>query len=38
MEEIRLTTWDVSNLVNNGVIYLSSGAGFFPSTAELASS
>ena len=23
MEEIRLTTWDVSNLVNDGINYLS---------------
>ena len=29
MEEIRLTTWDVKNLVNNGINYLSTGAGFF---------
>ena len=26
------TTWDLSNLVNNGIKYLSIGAGFFPST------
>ena len=27
MEEILLTTWDVRNPVNNGINYLSSGAG-----------
>ena len=32
MEEIRLTTWDEKNLVNNGINYLSTGAGFLPST------
>ena len=32
MAEIRLTTWDVENLVNNGINYLSTGAGFLPST------
>ena len=32
MEEIRLTTWDVKFSVNNWVSYLSTGAGFFPST------
>ena len=26
------TTWDVENLVNNGINYLSTGAGFQPST------
>ena len=26
------TTWDVQNLVNNGINYLSTGAGFLPST------
>ena len=30
--EIRLTTWDVKNLVNSGINYLSTGAGFLPST------
>ena len=35
MEEIRLTTWDVQNLVNHGINYLSTGAGFFPSTVTL---
>jgi len=37
MEEIRLTTWDVSNPVNNGINYLrvSTGAGFLPSTVLL---
>ena len=28
MEEIRLTTWDVQNPVNNGINYLSTGVGF----------
>ena len=32
MEEIRLTTWDVKNPANNGINYLSTGAGFLPST------
>ena len=32
MEEIRLTTWDVKTPANNGMKYLSSGAGFLPST------
>ena len=32
MEEIRLTTWDVKNPVNTGINYLSTGAGFPPST------
>jgi len=32
MEEIRLTTWDVSNRGNNGIEYLSTGAGFLLST------
>ena len=31
-EEIRLTTWDVKNPVNNGINYLSTGAGFLPLT------
>jgi len=31
MEEIRLTTWDVSNIENNGLNYPSTGAGFLPS-------
>ena len=26
------TTWNVQSLENNGIIYLSTGAGFFPST------
>ena len=30
--EIRLTTREVYNLVNNGIDYLSTGAGFLPST------
>ena len=30
--EIWLTTWDVESLVNNGINYLSTGAGFLPST------
>ena len=30
--EIWLTTWDVENLVNNGINYLSTGAGVLPST------
>ena len=29
------TTWDVWNLVNNGINYLSTGAGFLPSTVLL---
>ena len=29
------TTWDVQNLVNNGINYLSTGAGFLPSTVYL---
>ena len=33
MEEIRLTTWDVKNPANNGIKYVSTGAGFLPSTA-----
>ena len=32
MAEIRLTTWDVQNLKNNGINYLSTGAGSQPST------
>ena len=32
MAEIRLTTWDVSKPVNNGISYLSTGAGLLPST------
>ena len=32
MEEIRLTTWDVWNPVNNGINYISTGARFLPST------
>ena len=27
-----ITTWDEKNLVNDGVIHLSTGAGFLPST------
>ena len=34
MEEIRLTTWYVKNLVNNGINYISTGAGFLPSTVS----
>ena len=30
MEGIRITTWDVKKIVNNGVDYLSIGAGFLP--------
>ena len=30
--EIRITTWDVQNCENNGINYLSTGAGFLPST------
>jgi len=30
--EIRLTTWNVSNPVNDGIDYLSTGAGFLPPT------
>ena len=32
MAEIRLTTWDVRNPKDNGKNYLSTGAGFQPST------
>ena len=32
VEEIRLTTWDVKIPVNNATNYLSTGAGFLPST------
>ena len=32
MEEIRQTTWDVWNTVNNGINYLSTRAVFLPST------
>ena len=32
MEEIRLTTWNVYNPVNNGIFSISTGAGFLPST------
>ena len=35
MEEIQLTTWDVRNLANNGINYLSTGAGFLPSTVPI---
>ena len=31
-EKIRLTTWDVKNRVSNVIDYLSTGAGFLPST------
>ena len=31
----RPTTWDVENLVNKGINYLSTGAGFPPSTVYL---
>ena len=34
MEEIRLTTWDIWNLVKNGINHLSTGAGFLPSIAS----
>ena len=34
MEEIRLTTWHVKNHVNNGINYLSTGAGVLPSTVS----
>jgi len=32
MEELLLTTWDVTNTVNNGMNYLSTDAGFLPLT------
>ena len=32
MEELLLTTWDVTNTVNNGMNYLSTDAGFLPVT------
>ena len=32
MAEIRLTTWGVWNPIDNGINYLSTGAGFQPST------
>ena len=35
MEEILHPTWDVKNLVNNGKNYLSTSAGFLPSTVSL---
>ena len=35
MAEIQLTTWDVWNPINNGINYLSTGAGFQPSTVCL---
>ena len=31
------TTWDVSNPVNNGIYYLSTGAGYLPSTVSITS-
>ena len=31
------TTWDVKGHVNNGIIYISSGAGFLPLTVGLCS-
>ena len=31
------TTWDVQNLINNGINYLSTGAGFHPSTSYVSS-
>jgi len=31
---LSCTTRDVYNLVNNGINYLSTGAGFFPSTVS----
>ena len=34
MEEIRITTWDVSIPVNNGISYLSTAAGLLPSTVS----
>ena len=37
MAEIWLTTWDVENLVNNGINYLSTGAGIQPSTVSTGS-
>ena len=38
MEEIRLTSWDVKNIANTGVNYLSTGAGFLPSTVSTSKS
>ena len=35
MEEIRLTTWDVQDPVNNGIFTISTGAGFLPSTVVI---
>ena len=32
VQKSQTTTWDVQNLVNNGINYLSTGAGFQPST------
>ena len=34
MEEIWLTTWDVKNLMKNGIFTISAGAGFLPSTVS----
>ena len=36
MEEIRLTTWDVLNPINNWIIIILGGAGVQPSTASMA--
>ncbi len=33
--KISCTTWDVENYVNNGINYLSTGAGFLPSTVQM---
>ena len=34
MEEIWLTTWDLKNLMKNGIFTISAGAGFLPSTVS----
>ena len=34
MEEIWLTTWDVKNLMKNGIFTISAGAGLLPSTVS----
>ena len=35
VQKSQTTTWDVYNLVNNGIYYLSTGAGFQPSTVGM---
>jgi len=35
MDQIRLTTWDGSNPINNGIIIILGGAGFCPSTVVI---